>query len=150
VLAAGRRAAREGSRVEEGGKKGKKEKEKGKRKREKEKEERRGKKEKGKMGRKIEKKRRKNRGGDFGKIRKIVRENWEGFCGVSPGLSGVVVIFGSAMMARRTSRRDRGVRGIPGRWPTVALGRRAGVRPGCGAGGNRGTRVGERERENSG
>jgi hypothetical protein len=50
------------------------------------------------------------------------------------------------VMARRTGHRDCGVRGIPGRWPTATLGRRAGVRPGCGAGGNRGTRVGERER----
>jgi hypothetical protein len=30
-------------------------------------------------------------------------------------------------MAGRTGHRDRGVRGIPGRWPTAALGRRAGV-----------------------
>jgi hypothetical protein len=51
------------------------------------------------------------------------------------------------VMARRTGHRDRGVRGIPGRWPTATLGRRAGVRPRCSAGGNRGTRVGERERE---
>jgi hypothetical protein len=51
------------------------------------------------------------------------------------------------VMARRTGHRDRGGRGIPGRWPTATLGRRAGVRPRCGAGGNRGTRVGERERE---
>jgi hypothetical protein len=50
-------------------------------------------------------------------------------------------------MSRRTGYRDRGVRGIPGRWPTATLGRRAGVRPRCGAGGNRGTRIGERERE---
>jgi hypothetical protein len=50
-------------------------------------------------------------------------------------------------MARRTGHRDRGVRGIPGRWPTAVSGRRAGVRPRCGAGGNCGTRVGERERE---
>jgi hypothetical protein len=54
------------------------------------------------------------------------------------------------VMARRTGRRDRGVRGIPGRWPTAALGRRARVRPRCGAGGIRGTRAGEREGENSG
>jgi hypothetical protein len=40
---------------------------------------------------------------------------------------GVGVIFGTAVMARRTGRRDRGVRGIPGRWPTAALGRRAQV-----------------------
>jgi hypothetical protein len=39
------------------------------------------------------------------------------------------------------------VRGIPGRWPTAALGRRARVRPRCGAGGIRGTRAGgEREK----
>jgi hypothetical protein len=31
------------------------------------------------------------------------------------------------VMARRTGRWDRGVRGIPGRWPTAALGRRARV-----------------------
>jgi hypothetical protein len=49
-------------------------------------------------------------------------------------------------MARRTGHRDRGVRGILGRWPTAALGRRARVRPRCGAGGIRGTRAGE-ERE---
>jgi hypothetical protein len=60
---------------------------------------------------------------------------------------GVGVFFGTAVMARRTGWRDRGVRGIPGRWPTAALGRRAGVRPWCGAGGKSGTRVGERERE---
>jgi hypothetical protein len=35
------------------------------------------------------------------------------------------VIFGVAVMVGRTSRRDRGVRVIPGRWPTAALGRRA-------------------------
>jgi hypothetical protein len=33
--------------------------------------------------------------------------------GVS-GFSGVGVIFGTAVMARRTGRWDRGVRGIPG------------------------------------
>jgi hypothetical protein len=32
----------------------------------------------------------------------------------SSGFSGVGVIFGTAVMARRTGRRDRGVRGIPG------------------------------------
>jgi hypothetical protein len=57
---------------------------------------------------------------------------------------GVGVISGMAATARRTGRRDRGVRGIPGRWPTAASGRCAGARPRCGAGGNRGTRVGER------
>jgi hypothetical protein len=69
-----------------------------------------------------------------------------GFCGVFR-FPGVGVILGQAVMARRTGHRDRGVRGIPGRWPTATLGRRAGVRPWCGAGGNRGTRVGESERE---
>jgi hypothetical protein len=69
-------------------------------------------------------------------------ENWEGFCGVCPGFSGVGAFSGTA---RRTGRRDRGVRGILGRWPTVALERRARVRPRCGAGGIRGTRAGERE-----
>jgi hypothetical protein len=66
-------------------------------------------------------------------------------------LPGVGVIFGTAGVVRRTGHRDRGVRGIPGRWPTAALGRCAGARLRCGAGGNRGTRVGggkgERERE---
>jgi hypothetical protein len=72
-------------------------------------------------------------------------------------LPGVGVIFGTAGVVRRTGHRDRGVRGIPGRWPTAALGRCAGARLRCGAGGNRGTRVGggrererEREREHSG
>jgi hypothetical protein len=95
----------------------------------------------GKRGKEIGEKSREF-GNSLGKIR-------EGFCGVFR-FPGVGVIFGPAMMARRTGRRDRGVRGIPGRWPTAALGRRAGARPGCGAGGNRGTRIGERERENSG
>jgi hypothetical protein len=36
------------------------------------------------------------------------------------------VIFGPAVTVRRTSWRDRGGRGIPGRWPTAALGRCAG------------------------
>jgi hypothetical protein len=81
------------------------------------------------------------------KIRKIVRENWEGFCGVFPGFSGVGAFSGTAVMAKRTGHRDRGVHGIPGRWPTAALGRRARVRLRCGAGGIRGTRAGERERE---
>jgi hypothetical protein len=37
----------------------------------------------------------------------------KGFCGFS-GFSSVGVIFGTAVMARRTGRRDRGVCGIPG------------------------------------
>jgi hypothetical protein len=70
------------------------------------------------------------------------------FAGFSD-FSGVGVIFGTTVMARRTGRRDRGVRGIPG---TVAD-RGAGVaRVGAGlsaggAGGIRGTRAeGERGR----
>jgi hypothetical protein len=62
---------------------------------------------------------------------------------------GVSVIFGTAVMARRTGRRDRGVCGIPGAVADrdtgvarVGDGRSAG-----GAGGIRGTRVeGERGR----
>jgi hypothetical protein len=70
---------------------------------------------------------------------------------IFPGFSDTGVNFGTAVMARRTGRRDRGVRGIPGRWPTAALGRCARVRPWCGAGGIRGTRAGGgREGENSG
>jgi hypothetical protein len=60
---------------------------------------------------------------------------------------GVGVIFGTAATVRRTGHRDRGVRGIPGRWPIAALGRCARVWSWCGAGGNRGTRIGEGERE---
>jgi hypothetical protein len=72
----------------------------------------------------------------------------ERLCGVFR-FPGVGVIFGAAVMARWTSRRDRGVRGIPG---TVAD-RGAGVaRVGAGlsaggAGGIRGTHAeGERRR----
>jgi hypothetical protein len=59
------------------------------------------------------------------------------------GFPGVGVIFGTAVMARRTGRRDRGVRGIP----VVVADRGAGAArvgdgPGAGgAGGIRGTRV---------
>jgi hypothetical protein len=38
---------------------------------------------------------------------------------------GVGVIYGTAVMARRTGRRDRA--GFPARWPTAALGRHAWV-----------------------
>jgi hypothetical protein len=136
------RAGGKGKEGEEKKKRREKEKEKEKegrkrkRKKEGEKEKKKEKKREGKIGKKI-----------FGKIRKIVRENWEGFCGVCPGFSGVGAFSGTAVMARRTGRRDRGVRGILGRWPTAALGRRAMVRPRCGAGGIRSTRAGERERE---
>jgi hypothetical protein len=77
----------------------------------------------------------------------LLGEIGKGFAGFSPGFSGVGAFSGTAVMARRTGHRDRGVRGIPGRWPTAALGRRARVRPRCGAGGIRGTRAGgEREK----
>jgi hypothetical protein len=50
-------------------------------------------------------------------------------------------------MARRTGRRDRGVRGSPAWWPTTTLGRHAmGDGPGAGGvGGIRGTRAEEKE-----
>jgi hypothetical protein len=60
---------------EEGEGRGRKEEEKGKREKE-------GKRKEEEKEKKKEKKGRKNRRRDFGKIRKIVRENWEGFCGV--------------------------------------------------------------------
>jgi hypothetical protein len=127
---------REGKRKEEKEKEKKKEEKK-------EKEEKKGKRKRkgkkiGKRGEEIGKKSR-----EFGRLLGKLRE---GFAGVFH-FPGVGVIFGTAVTARRTGRRDRGVRGIPGRWPTAALGRCAGARPRCGAGGNRGTRVGEGERE---
>jgi hypothetical protein len=100
--------------------KGKRKEEKGKRKEEKGKGEKR-KKEKGKK-REMEKNRE-----DVGKIRKIAREIRGGFCGVFSNFPGVGGIFGPAVTARRTGWRDRGGRGIPGRWPTAALGRCAGA-----------------------
>jgi hypothetical protein len=124
------------------------------RKEEKKKERRKKKKRKGRK-----EKERKERGG---KIRKEKKENREGFLenlgkflgrlgkvlrGFFPVFGCQRVFSGTAVMARRTGHRVRGVRGIPGRWPTAALGRRAGVRPRCGAGGICGTRAGERGRE---
>jgi hypothetical protein len=38
----------------------------------------------------------------------------KGFCGFFLGSSDTGVNSGTAVMARRTGRRDRGVRGIPG------------------------------------
>jgi hypothetical protein len=85
------------------------------------------------MGKKI--------GKSFRKIRRISREiRGKVFAGFS-SFSGVGVIFGTAVMARRTGRRDRGVRGIP----VVVADRNAGAArvsdgPGVGgAGGIRGT-----------
>jgi hypothetical protein len=69
-----------------------------------------------------------------------------GFCGVFRFL-GVSVIFGTAVTARQTGRRDRGGAGFPAWWPTAALGRHTlgdGLSAG-GAGGIHGTRAeGER------
>jgi hypothetical protein len=103
-------------------------KEKGKRKEEKEKEKRKKEKERKERKKREEKKRKmeKNRE-EVGKIRKIAREIRGGFCGVFSNFPGVGGIFGPAVTARRTGWRDRGGRGIPGRWPTAALGRCAGA-----------------------
>jgi hypothetical protein len=69
-------------------------------------------------------------------------------CGVFR-FSGVSVIFGTAVMVRRTGRRDRDVRGIPGAMADRGAGAaRVGDGPSAGgAGGIRGTRAeGERGR----
>jgi hypothetical protein len=65
-------------------------------------------------------------------------------------ISGVGVIFGTAVMARRTGRRDRGVCGIPGTVANHGAAKaRVGAGPGAGGvGGIRGTRAdGERGRQ---
>jgi hypothetical protein len=64
------------------------------------------------------------------------------YCGVFR-FPGVGVIFGTAVMARRTGRRDRGVRGIPGMVADCgARVARVGAGPSAGgAGGIRGTRA---------
>jgi hypothetical protein len=54
------------------------------------------------------------------------------------------VIFGTAVMARRTVRRDRSVRGIPGTVADRGVGK---ARVGAGAGGIRGMRAGVRGRD---
>jgi hypothetical protein len=61
---------------------------------------------------------------------------------------GVSGIFGTTVMARRTSRRDRGVHGIPGAVADRGVGKaRVGAGPGAGgAGGILGTRAGARGR----
>jgi hypothetical protein len=89
----------------------------GKRRKEKEKEKE---KRKRKKRKKRNRKRKRNRkmekeiGKCFREIRRISQEiRGRVFAGFS-GFSGVGVIFGTAVMARRTGRRDRGVRGIPG------------------------------------
>jgi hypothetical protein len=70
------------------------------------------------------------------------------FCGVFR-FPGVGVIFGTAVMARRTVRQDRGVRGIPGTVADRGAGEaRVGASPSAGgADGILGTRAeGERGR----
>jgi hypothetical protein len=59
------------------------------------------------------------------------------------GFSDTGVNSGMAVMARRTGRRDRGVRGIPGTVADRGVGKpRVGAGPGAGgAGGIRGTRA---------
>jgi hypothetical protein len=69
------------------------------------------------------------------------------FCGFFFRFPGVGVIFGAVVMARRTGRRDRGVRGIPGTVADRGAGEACvGAGPSAGgAGGIRGTRAeGER------
>jgi hypothetical protein len=44
-------------------------------------------------------------------------------------ISGVGVILGTAVTARRTGQRDLGGAGFPAWWPTAALGRHAGRQP---------------------
>jgi hypothetical protein len=65
------------------------------------------------------------------------------------GFPIVGVIFGTAVMARRFGRRDRGVRGIPGTVAHRGVGKaRVGAGPGAGGvGGIHGTRVGVRGRD---
>jgi hypothetical protein len=122
----------------------------GKKKRRKKKKEKREKKRK-KRKRKIEK--RKNQGREiekgFRKLGEFLEKIGEGVLGIFLGFSDTGVNSGTAVMARRTGRRDRGVRGIPGtvadRGAGVAL-VGAGLSAG-GAGGIRGTRAeGERGR----
>jgi hypothetical protein len=137
--AVGRQAhGQEGSGAGQGrrrkGKKGRKEKKKGE-----EKKKRR--KEKG-----IGKEKGKEIGKRFRKLGKLLGKLGGGFCGVFRFL-GVSVIFGTAVTARQTGRRDRGGAGFPAWWPTAALGRHTlgdGLSAG-GAGGIHGTRAeGER------
>jgi hypothetical protein len=70
-----------------------------------------------------------------------------------PGFSDTGVISGTVVMARRTGRWDRGVRGIPGMVDDCGAGWHAvGNDPGAGgAGGIRGTRAeGERGKDDRG
>jgi hypothetical protein len=93
-------------------------------------------------------KERKEIGKRFRKLEKIVRKIGMGFCRIlrSPGVG---VIYGTAVMARRTGRRgprcarDSRHGGRPRRWEGTR-----GAGPGAGgAGGIRGTRAGVRGRD---
>jgi hypothetical protein len=141
---AGARPGEEGKRrTEERGKEEREE--------EKEKKGKKRKKEEEKEGKEKEKRRKKmEKGKEKGlEIRKIAREiRGKRFCGVFR-IPGVGVIFGTAVMARWTGRRDRGMCGIPGAVANHGAGVACvGAGPSAGgAGGIRGTRVeGERGR----
>jgi hypothetical protein len=117
-----------------------------KREKEKGKKERKGNRKKENKRRKIEKRFRK-----LGEIsRKIRREVKKVFLRIFLGFSDNGVNFGTAVMARRTRRRDCSGAGFPTWWPTAALGRHAmGDGPSAGgASGIRGMRA-EGERENN-
>jgi hypothetical protein len=143
----GRVLDRAGGRRREEKKKGGKERRKGKRKERKEK----GRKEKKRKGRKIRKEKKENREGFSENLGKFLGRLGKGFTGFFPGFRVSARFSGTAVMARRTGHRDRGVRRIPGRWPTAALGRCAWVpaEVRCRRD-SRHARRGERERENSG
>jgi hypothetical protein len=83
-----------------------------------------------KKKRKKENRNRKRKGKEIGKryrkLGKLLGKLGGRICGVFR-FPGVSVIFGKAVMARRTGRRDRGVCGIPAWWPTAVLGRHAWV-----------------------
>jgi hypothetical protein len=99
---------KQGSRPREEEGRGKEGREKEKKKRKKE-NERKGNRKKENKKRKIEK-----GFGNLGEIlRKLGERGEEGFLRIFPGFSDTGVNSGMAVMARRTDRRDRGVRGIP-------------------------------------
>jgi hypothetical protein len=113
VWCRGAAAAGRSRRKKKGGerKEGKKKERKG------EKEEKKRKGEGKKIGKEIGKRFRK-----LGKIARNFREkDFAGFF----RFPGVSVIFGTAVMARRTGRRDHGGAGFPAWWPTAVLGRHA-------------------------
>jgi hypothetical protein len=73
-----------------------------------------------------EKKRRRKTGKEIGKrFRKLGKLLGNLGERILRGFSGVKVIFGTMMRARRTGRWDRGGAGFPAWWPTAALERHA-------------------------